>query len=120
MVRSVDWHLGLWWITSLLKRIKDPAFRAPRTNEHPRHGFAAVNTPWLTGERESSKDGSVMDPSAGTILVIWCVDPVAEALTAALGVWTGRWRVVVRPAITRAPCARKISIFLEIFLKKRV
>ena len=72
----------------------------------------------LTGERESSKDGSVMDPSAGTILVIWCVDPVAEALTAALGVWTGRWRVVVRPAITRAPCARKISIFLEIFLKK--
>ena len=32
----------------------------------------------LTGERESSKDGSVMDPSAGTILVIWCVDPVGR------------------------------------------
>ena len=37
-MRSVDWHLASWCITLLLhvKRTctKDPAFRAPRTNDY--------------------------------------------------------------------------------------
>ena len=44
-MRSLQIHPGLWWIMTLLERTIDPAFRAPRAEEHPRRGFAAVDTP---------------------------------------------------------------------------
>ena len=44
-MRSLQIHPALWCIMTLKERNGDPAFRAPPADEHPRRGFAPVDTP---------------------------------------------------------------------------
>ena len=49
-MRSLQIHPALWCVMTLLQRITDPAFCAPPADEHPRRGFAAVDSPGRPGD----------------------------------------------------------------------
>ena len=44
-LRRSQWHLALWCIMTLLKRIKDPPFWTPPADEHPRGRYVTVAIP---------------------------------------------------------------------------